>query len=140
MSSNRGDVAIKIDLEKAYDQLEWSFIRDTLYIYNFSTHSIKLILGCVCLASITVIINGELSDFFHHSRGTQQGDPLSQYILILYTEFLSLLIEKEVSKGNWKAIKVGRVGPKISHSLFADDIILFGEDEDYTIATMQEVL
>lgn len=37
---------IKIDLEKAYDRLKWSFFRDTSF-FQFPSKLISLILNCV---------------------------------------------------------------------------------------------
>lgn len=92
-----------------------------LQVWSSSQLYLLSIYGCDC--------NGEPSNSFHSSKAIHQGNPLSLYIFILRMEFLSLLIEKKVSKDNWKAIWIGRAGTKISHSLFADDIFLFGEDD-----------
>lgn len=55
-------------------------------------------------------------------------------------EYLSLLVEQEVRSGCWKAIKIGKQGPQITHSLFSDNIVLFGMDDGSTIGTIQCVL
>lgn len=52
-----GVMAIKIDLEKAYDRIEWSFIRDTLALFKFPKHLISLIMNCVSSQSIFVLFN-----------------------------------------------------------------------------------
>ena len=59
-----GLMAIKIDMEKAYDRLEWSFIRDTLKFFNFPNHLISLIMSCVSTSSISVLVNGGGLDYF----------------------------------------------------------------------------
>ena len=59
-----GLMAIKIDLEKAYDRLEWSFIRDTLKLLNFPNHLISLIMSCVSTSFISVLVNGGGLDYF----------------------------------------------------------------------------
>jgi hypothetical protein len=40
---------------------------------------------------------------------------------------LSHIILQAVEEGKWKGIKAGRNGPMISHLMFADDLLLFGE-------------
>ena len=67
--SKNGVMAIKIDLEKAFDHLEWSFIRDTLKLFNFPNHLTLLIMSCVSTSSIFMLFKGEGLDYFLPSRG-----------------------------------------------------------------------
>ncbi|KAL4370603.1 hypothetical protein AHAS_Ahas06G0082300 [Arachis hypogaea] len=53
---------------------------------------------------------------------------------------LSHLIEQNVLDGEWKPIGVGRDGPKISHLMFADDLLLFAEATQDQMATIKGVL
>ena len=52
-----GVMAIKLDLEKAYDRLKWSFIRDTLKLFRFYSYLISLIMSCVSTTSISILFN-----------------------------------------------------------------------------------
>ena len=55
----RGRVmAIKLDLKKTYDHLEWSFIKDTLNLYKFPSHLVSLIMSCVSTSCISILVNG----------------------------------------------------------------------------------
>ena len=62
-------MAIKIDLEKAYDRLEWHFIRDVLNLYNLPQDTVKLIMSCISGSSISVLFNVGKLDMFLPSRG-----------------------------------------------------------------------
>ena len=85
-------MVVKIDLKKAYDRLEWSFIRDTLGLFKFPNQLISLIMSCVSTSSISVLCNGVALDSFLPSRGIKQGDPLSPSLFILCMEVLGALI------------------------------------------------
>ncbi|GLT46247.1 hypothetical protein SLA2020_200180 [Shorea laevis] len=122
-----GDLILKIDLEKAYDCLEWSFIQETLLFFQFPPKVIELIMSAICTSSVSILINGERTDPFFPSRGIRQRDPLSQYIFILCMEFLALTITKASALGYWKGSKVGRGGPLLSHLFFADDLLFIGK-------------
>ncbi|GLT98320.1 hypothetical protein SLE2022_158290 [Rubroshorea leprosula] len=95
----QGDMIVNIDLEKSYDLLEWSFIRETLIFFQFPTPVVNLILSCICNTNISILINGESSEVFSSSRGIRQGDLLSPYIFILCLEFISLVMSKALDNG-----------------------------------------
>jgi exonuclease III len=125
--SKIGYMAIKIDLEKAYDRLEWSFIRLTLQFFKFPSDWIDLIMSCVSSTSLSVLVNGERLTEFAPSRGIRQGDPLSPYLFIMCMEYLAWLIQVEVESGNWIGVKPTRTGPAFTHLFFADDLVLFAK-------------
>ncbi|XP_056688797.1 uncharacterized protein [Spinacia oleracea] len=132
-------MALKLDLTKAYDSLEWSFIRDTLVSFGFPSHLISLIMSCITTPHINVLWNGALTREFCPSRGIRQGDPLSSYIFVLCLDRLSMLIQKEVDLGHWKPITLSRT-VKISHVFYADDVFLFGHATPQNMESMLDVL
>ena len=87
-----GYMALKIDLEKAYDKLEWSFIRDTLLRFNLLKNLIELIMSYVSYVSTSILFNRESLDTFTPTRGIRQGDPISFYIFIMCMDYLGQLI------------------------------------------------
>ncbi|XP_025630405.1 uncharacterized protein [Arachis hypogaea] len=120
----KGWMAIKSDLEKAYDRIKWSFIKDTLMDIGLLTHIINLILSCISAAKMRILWNGEELGEFSPTRGIWQGDPISPYIFVLCIKFLSQLINAVVHHGFWNPIRIKRESPDISYLCFTDDLIL----------------
>ncbi|GKU99672.1 hypothetical protein SLEP1_g12482 [Rubroshorea leprosula] len=118
-----GDVIIKLDLEKAYDRLEWSFIREALVYFQFPSRVVDLIMSCISTSHIVILVNGDKSEKFIPSRGIRQGDPFSPYLFTLCMEFLSIKISRDMAMGLWKGFKASKQGPTLSHLFFADDLI-----------------
>jgi hypothetical protein len=104
-----GQFILKLDLEKAYDRLEWDFIREVLMFFKFPTSFVNLVLECVSTTSFSILVNGGQMETFKPSRGIRQGDPLSPYLFILCMEYLSLKILEACENNSWKAIKASRV-------------------------------
>lgn len=69
--------AIKIDLFKAYDMVNWNFILAILKNIGIHPMFLNWVNECITTLSFSIIINGELEGFFKSSRGLRQGDPIS---------------------------------------------------------------
>ena len=118
-------VAFKLDMEKAFDNVNWNFLNSCLHDFGFPDITIKLIMHCVSSSTFSILWNGNKMPPFKPSHGLRQGDPLSPYLFILCMEKLSIAINNAVLQGNWDPIHITNGGPKISHLLFADDVLLF---------------
>jgi hypothetical protein len=118
-------VALKLDLEKAFDNVNWDFLQNCLHDFDFPDITIKLIMHCVSSSTFSILWNGNKMPPFKSSHGLRQGDPLSPYLFILCMEKLSASINNAVHQGNWEPIHISNGGPQISHLLFADDVLLF---------------
>ncbi|KAL0430792.1 UNVERIFIED_CONTAM: putative mitochondrial protein [Sesamum radiatum] len=119
-----GHMTLKLDISKAYDKVEWSFLRQVLLKLGFHDHFVQLILLCVSSVSYSFVLNGRQFGNIIPERGLRQGDPLSPYLFLLCTEAFSSLITRTELTGQLKGIRVSRGAPSISHLFFADDTLL----------------
>ena len=120
-----------LDFEKAFDTVEWVFIKKTFQQFNFGPSMIKWINICYNNIESCVLNNGWSTDFFKLERGVRQGCPLSPYLFVLGVEILAEKIRKnETIKG----ITVSENEIKISQ--YADDttLILDGSKESLICA------
>ncbi|XP_024014707.1 uncharacterized protein LOC112088547 [Eutrema salsugineum] len=118
-------MALKIDMMKAYDRLEWGFLEETMRRFGFDSKWIQWIMTCVKSVSFSVQINGSPRGFIQPQRGLRQGDPLSPYLFILCAEILSHLMTQAANTRKIQGIKVSTQSPAVNHLLFADDSLFF---------------
>lgn len=81
-------IAVKTDISKAYDRVEWSSLRMAMKTLGFSEQWCQLIMACVTSAQYQVLINGSPYGDKKPSRGLLQGDPISMYLFVICTEML----------------------------------------------------
>ena len=65
-----GYMAVKLDLEKAYDRLEWNFIHKVLQAFHFPPKLTRIIMSCISSTYISILVNGGMLDSFEPSRAT----------------------------------------------------------------------
>ncbi|XP_074319503.1 uncharacterized protein LOC141656489 [Silene latifolia] len=89
----------KLDLQKAYDSIEWGFLEQMLAALNFPEQFRHLIMQCVTTPSYTLNLNGTQFGFFAGRRGLRQGDPISTLLFCVSMEYLSSVMNYAV--GEW---------------------------------------
>ncbi|GJZ07586.1 RNA-directed DNA polymerase, eukaryota, reverse transcriptase zinc-binding domain protein [Tanacetum coccineum] len=117
--------AIKIDLQKAYDTISWSFLETILYRFGFHSRMVGWIMQCVQTAGFTICINGERHGYFKGDRGLRQGDPISSYLFTLVMEMLALLLQRKIRNSDGFKYHHGCKELKIINLCFADDLMIF---------------
>uniref|UniRef100_A0A8R7PPL8 Reverse transcriptase domain-containing protein n=1 Tax=Triticum urartu TaxID=4572 RepID=A0A8R7PPL8_TRIUA len=131
-SWNHHAFMLKIDLAKAFDRLEWSFIVSALARKGLHGHFINLIHACISSPTFSVLINGQPSHKFKSFRGIRQGCPMSPYLFVIAINELSVALNEALAAHHLQGISLGPDCPSIHSLLFADDLLVCGQ------ATMQE--
>jgi hypothetical protein len=129
---------LKLDLQKAFDSLSWEFILEVLEAKGFGLKWRDWI-ACLFLSTSTkIVVNGELTDRFFHRRGLRQGDPLSPLLFVIATDILAELFSLADRQGTLKANHLLQHKNRIS--LYADDVVIFAEPDQYDLASIRSLL
>lgn len=122
---NDGYMALKLDMSKAYDRVEWEFLKAIMLKMGFSHWWVNLVLQCVSTVNYSIVHGEHEIGPIFPTRGLRQGDPLSPYLFIICAEGLSSLLRKFEAQKRIHGLKICRRAPVISHMFFADDSYLF---------------
>ena len=139
-TGNTGFMALKLDMSKAYDRVEWLFLKKILLRMGFQESWVALIMECITTLSYSILVNGEPKGLIKPSRGLRQGDPLSPYLFLFYVEGLNAIIRGAALKGEIQSFSLCKRGPKITHLFFADDCLLFCRSTLAECEKIQELL
>jgi hypothetical protein len=120
---------LKLDFEKAYDKVNWKFLQQVLRMRGFPSLWCQWVESVVSKGSVCVQINDEWRHFFQSRKGLRQGDPLSPILFNLVADMLAVLIERAKNLGFIDGLVPHLVDDGLSILQYADDTILFLEDD-----------
>ena len=127
---------LKIDLQKAYDSVEWTFLEQVMGGLGFREMFIQWVMKCVKTVNYTIVVNGQTTQRFDAAKGLRQGDPMSPFLFAIALEYLSRLLkglkEEKAFKYHPKCSKLD-----ITHLCFADDLLLFSRGDLESIKILQ---
>lgn len=124
-SGDNGAFGLKLDMNKAYDRIEWNFLQAVLEKMGFAQNWVDLVMSCVSSTKLAVMMNGSPGDFFTPTRGLRQGDPLSPFLFLFVNDVLSKMIIKACASSLLDPIHIGPQALGVSHLFFADDSLFF---------------
>ncbi|XP_039022895.1 uncharacterized protein LOC120155401 [Hibiscus syriacus] len=116
--------ALKIDLQKAFDSINWDFIQAVLKALDLPPLVIAWIVSCYTDAIYSISLNGRLVGYFKGAKGIRQGDPLSPTLFILVMNVHSNILNNAAIRWIFafhpKCKKI-----RLTHLSFADDLLIF---------------
>lgn len=135
-----GTTAFKIDMSKAYDRIEWSFLKSIMFRMGFVVDFVDLIMLCVSTVTYNITREGLDVSLIVLSRGLRHGDPLSLYIFIICAKGLNSLIHHYEKAGLLHRVRVARGAPCITRLFLADDCFLFFKTSVQEAHLMKSIL
>lgn len=107
-------MAVKLDMSKAYDSVKWCFLERIMQKMGFDENWIKLTMECVKTPSFLVLLNGEPHGFVTSYSGTRLGDPLSPYLFLLCAEGFTALLRQAERERRLSGISICRETPNLT--------------------------
>ena len=83
-----GEMTLKLDMSKAYDQVEWQCLENIVLKIVFHRQWADLMMWCVCSVNYSIKFNGKPRGVIHPTRGLSQRDHLSPYLFLFCAEEL----------------------------------------------------
>nr|XP_016475753.1 PREDICTED: uncharacterized protein LOC107797384 [Nicotiana tabacum] len=80
---------VKVDIRKAYDSVNWNFLKMVLLEYGIPLKVVELIMTCVSTISYSLLINGGWTPIFQAKKGLRHEEPMSPYLFVLAMEYLN---------------------------------------------------
>jgi hypothetical protein len=136
----KGQCAVKLDMMKAYDMVEWPFVQAMMTKLGFPPRLIRVIMKCISSVKFSVKVNGVLLESFSPSRGIRQGDPVSPYLFLLCSEGLTALLHHYNMGFIDRGVRVCNRSPWVSHLLFADDSLIFINANTASATRLNDIL
>jgi len=112
-SKSNANCAMKLDMMKAYDRVEWSYLEAIMLKLGFSRLWVSKIMRCITSVSFSVLFNGQRLQEFKPTRGIRQGDPISPYLFLLYAEGLSCVLKGEGANQYVNGIQISCTSPAL---------------------------
>ncbi|PKU70112.1 putative mitochondrial protein [Dendrobium catenatum] len=133
----KGFMAVKLDMEQAYESMCWDTLFQALNMFGFPMKLTMLIMECIRNARFAFILNGKNSKWIIAENGFRKGCPLSPFLYVICSQLLSLAIAQ---RGQDLGIQVSCKAHKISHLLFADDVLLFSKATKKLVVKMNNIV
>ena len=135
-----GEMALKLDMSKAYDWVEWRCSQKIMEKLGFHERWISIVMTCVSSVTYAIRLNDQPCGMITPTHDLRQGDPLSPYLFLLCAKGLSALLHKATKRNDFKGLAASARGPRISHLFLDDDSLIFCRAMEKEGAEVQRIL
>jgi hypothetical protein len=124
-SKKQDGIIFKIDFEKAYDKVKWSFLQQTLRMKGFSQKWCSWVKQFTQGGNVNIKVNDQLGSYFQMKKGLRQGDPMSLILFNIVVDMLAILIARAKEAGQVEGVIPHLVQDGLSILQYADDTVIF---------------
>lgn len=133
-------MAAKTDMSKAFDRVEWNYLKALLQSLGFDNIWVRWIMSFVTKVNYSILLNGQSYGFISPERGLKQGDLLSHFLFVLCPEGLTHMLNQAASRRDLNGIQFNLDGPEIHHMFFADANLFLYKADIYQCQIFQDLL
>lgn len=133
-------VLLKLDFQKAYDSISWSFVDHMLDLLGFGLRWREWIKQCLTTALVSVLVNGSPTTPFKMERGLRQGDPLSPFLFVIAIEAYNQIMKRAIGRNLFQGVDLGSEGVNVSHLQFADDTLVYCPAKRKFLTNLRRIL
>ena len=133
-------VLLKIDFEKAYDKVSWSFLQQAMRMKGFDPKWCQWINDYIKKGSVGIRVNDDIGHNFQTRKGLRQGDPLSPILFNVVADMLAILISRAKKDGQVAGLIPHLVEGAVSILQYADDTIIFMDHDLEKALNMKLIL
>lgn len=133
-------VAMKLDMVKAYDSVEWNFLLAMMKVMGFPLEFCQRIAECIITVSYNVLVNGASTGYIQPQRSLRQGDPMSPFLFLICVEEFSALLRWNEEHGVLHGVQVAPGVVPLTHLFFANNAVIFCKVEEEEVQVVLGVL
>ena len=117
-------IVLKLDFEKAYDKVDWSFLLKNFKQRGFCDKWCDWIKQVVSGGTVSVKLNNLFGPYFVSHKGVRQGDPLSPILFNFVDDCLTRMINRAQHNGLMTGLASNLIDGGVAVLQYADDTII----------------
>lgn len=133
-------VLLKLDVVKAFDKMEWSFLLEVLERGGFAGTLTRFLRANFASASSAILLNGTPTGKISLARSVRQGCPLSPLLFILAFDVLSTMLQNAADSGTIEGVIFPNTGIHSQHNMFADDTSVVMKAKAANVRELKRIL